>query len=186
MFRPLVAVVALLALTACSGGESAEPDAPKAGFEVPAGITLTEPGTDQQVGTSVTVAYPHRQDEAGTALALGVAALTKAPRRDLALYSIPDGMVPYYARIMVANRGPAPASFAAGSPWWLHVAGDTLVPASAPPAGFAKCPGLRVPEPLAAGRTVKGCLLFFVPRGTAVESVDFQPGDVTTAVRWTP
>jgi len=103
-----------------------------------------------------------------------------------ALYSIPDGMVPYYARIMVANRGPAPASFTGGSPWWLHVAGDTLVPASAAPPRFAKCRGLRVPEPLAAGRTVKGCLLFFVPRGTAVESVDFQPGDVTTAVRWTP
>ncbi len=186
MIRTLVAAVAaLLALTACSGGGSSEPEAPKAGFEVPAGITLTDPG-DQEVGTTATVAYPELEDEAGTALALGVAAFTKAPRRDLALYSIPDGMVPYYARVMVANRGPAPASFAQGSPWWLHVAGDTLLPASASPAGFAKCRGLKVPEPLAAGRTVKGCLLFLVPRGTVVESVDFQPGDVTTAVRWTP
>lgn len=185
MKRTLAAVALLAALTACSGGEQAAQGDPEPGFEVPAGITLSEPGDPRKVGTSATVAYPDAQDEAGTALALGVGTVTKAPRRDLGLFAIPDGMEPYYVSVMVANRGPAPASFPDGAPWWLHLAGDTLLPPS-PSAAFAKCPGIALPEPLPAGRTVKGCMLFLVPRGTAVQSVDFQPGDVTTAVRWTP
>jgi len=185
MKRALAAVVLLASLSACSSGSEAESE-PTPAFEVPAGIELTDTEKDLKIGSGATVAYPDLEDEAGTALALGVGSLTKAPRRDLALFTIPDGMQPYYATVMVANRGPAPASFAEGSPWWLHVAGDTLVPASASPAGFTRCSGLTLPEPVPAGTTVKGCLLFLVPHGTAVESVDFQPGDVTTAVRWTP
>lgn len=185
MKRSLAVVALLAALTACSGGENAGSDDPKPAFAVPSGITLSEPGDPQKVGASTTVAYPDAQDEAGTALALGVGTVTTAPRRDLALFSIPEGMQPYYVSIMMANRGPAPASFPEGAPWWLHVSGDTLLPASSS-ASFTRCPGITVPEPLPAGQTVKGCVLFFVPKGTTVESVDFQPGDVTTAVRWTP
>ena len=185
MKRALAALVVLASLGACSSGGEASSE-PTPAFEAPAGIELAEPGTDHKIGSGVTIAHPDLQGEAGTALGLGGGSLTKAPRRDLALFSIPEGMQPYYATVMVANRGPAPASFPEGAPWWLHLAGDTLLPPSASPAGFTRCSGLELPEPLPVGATVKGCLLFLVPQGTAVESVDFQPGDVTTAVRWTP
>ncbi|GAA3526328.1 hypothetical protein AFL01nite_05050 [Aeromicrobium flavum] len=182
--RRIAAVALLLALAACSGGEAEQDAAPEPGFAVPQGLTLSEPGTEKKLGESLAVAYPSADDEAGTALALGVTTVTKAPRKHLALYRVPAGMDPYYVRVMVANRGPAVASFPAGPPWWLHVAGDVLVPPTAAPAGFTRCEAPRVGKTLPAAGSVKGCLLFFVPRGTAVESVDFQPGGVTTAVRW--
>ena len=184
--RALAAAVLLLALAACSGGDAEESSAPDTGFEVPAGLTLSEPGTEKQVRESVAVAYPSADDEAGTALALGVARVTKAPRRDLSLFTVPEGMQPYYVRVVMGNRGPATAEFPEGPPWWLHLAGDVLVPPTATPAGLTACRAPKVGASLAAGQSAKGCLLFFVPRGTAVESVDFQPGDVTTAVRWRP
>ncbi|MCD9152925.1 hypothetical protein [Aeromicrobium duanguangcaii] len=184
--RALAAAVLLFALTACSGGDTEKSSDSTAGLKVPAGITLSEPGTEKKVGESLAIGYPSADDEAGTALALGVTRVDKAPRRDLSLYRIPAGMQPYYVRVMVGNRGPAEASFPEGLPWWLHVAGDTLTPATAVPGRFAKCAPPKVGRTLAAGATAKGCLLFLVPRGTAVESVDFQPGGVTTAVRWRP
>ncbi len=185
--RKLAAVALLFALTACSGGDDADQSTePTPGFEAPAGLSLSPAGTEKTFGESMAVAYPSASDEAGTALTLAVATLDRAPRRDLAMFSTPDGMQPYYLRIQMGNRGPADASFPAGLPWWLHVAGDVLVPATAAPASFSPCPAPKIAEPFAAGQSAKGCLLFFVPEGTEVESVDFQPGDVTTAVRWTP
>jgi hypothetical protein len=185
--RRIAAVGLLLALAACTGSESGDAAGdPKAapGFAVPQGISLSDPGTERKLGQSLTVGYPAADDEAGTALALGVTTVAKAPKRHLSLYRVPAGMQPYYVRVMVGNRGPAAASFPAGVPWWLHVAGDVLVPPTAAPRGLARCVPPRVGKALPAGSTVKGCLLFFVPRGTAVESVDFQPAGVETAVRW--
>lgn len=183
--RRIVAVVLLLALTACSSGDAEEKSAPKGGFDVPAGLTLADPGTETTVGEGLAVGFPSADDESGTALALGVSKASKAPRRDLSLYRTPAGMQAYYVRVTVGNRGPAAAALPEGLPWWLHVAGDVLVPPTATPAGFAACPAPKVGKTMAAGQTAKGCLLFFVKKGTAVESVDFQPAGVTTAVRWT-
>lgn len=185
--RKIAALVLLLALAACSGGDDTDQSTePTPGFEVPAGVTVSPAGTSKTFGESMAVPYPAATDETGTALTLGVAGLNRAPRSDLALFTIPDGMQPYYLRIQMGNRGPGDASFPEGLPWWLHVTGDVLVPATAAPAGFSPCPAPKVAEPFPVGQSAKGCLLFFVPEGTEIESVDFQPGDVTTAVRWTP
>jgi len=169
--RALAAAALLLLLTACSGGEDAAPK------------QAPEP-TETRLGQSVAVDYPSKDAEDATALTLGVAGVRKAPARDLALFAVPDGMQPYYVRVVMGNRGPADAAFPEGAPWWVHAAGDVLVPATAAPSGLSTCRPPRLGATLAAGQTVRGCLLYFVPEGTAVESVDFQPGDVTTAVRW--
>ncbi|SKB10135.1 hypothetical protein [Aeromicrobium choanae] len=184
--RALAAAVLLLALAACSSGDAQESSASEPGFEVPTGLSLSDPGTEKKVRESMAVAYPSADDEAGTALTLGVARIDKVPRRDLSLFTVPEGMQPYYVRVVMGNRGPAAAEFPEGLPWWLHLAGDVLVPPTATPAGLTACAAPKVGASFAAGQTAKGCLLFLVPRGTAVESVDFQPGDVTTAVRWRP
>ena len=169
--RALAAAALLLVLTACSGGEDAAPK------------QAPEP-TETSLGQSVVVDYPSEDAEDATALTLGVAGVTKAPARDLALFAVPDGMQPYYVRVVMGNRGPADAAFPGGAPWWVHAAGDVLVPATAAPSGLSTCRAPRLGATLAAGQTVRGCLLYFVPEGTAVESIDFQPADVTTAVRW--
>ena len=184
--RALAAAVLVLALAACSGGDAEESTTSEPGFEVPAGLTLSEPGTEKAVGESLAVAYPSADDEAGTALTLGVAGIAKAPRRDLSLFTVPEGMQAYYVRVVMGNRGPAAAAFPDGAPWWLHLAGDVLVPPTATPAGLTACRAPKVGASFAAGQTAKGCLLFLAPRDTAVDSVDFQPGGVTTAVRWLP
>ncbi|WP_269306932.1 hypothetical protein [Aeromicrobium sp. HA] len=169
--RALAAAALLLALSACSGGEDPAPQ------EAPA-------PTETALGKSLAVDYPPDGAEDATALTLGVAGVTKAPARDLALFAVPDGMQAYYVRVVMGNRGPADAAFPEGAPWWVRAAGDVLVPATPAPSGLSTCKAPRLGATLAAGRTVRGCLLYFVPEGTAVESVDFQPGDVTTAVRW--
>lgn len=177
-------VVALAALTSGCGQDDDASSGPA--FDVPAGVTLADPGTEKAVGESLTVAYPDDSASA-TALALTVASVTPAKDGDLALYSVTgaDGAQPYYVRVSTVNRGPAVADFAGGSGWWLHVSGDTLVPPTTAPAGFAPCPPADVTAPLAAAQERSACLLFFAPAGTTVRTVDFQPGDVTTAVRWT-
>ncbi len=180
----LAAAAALLLLAGCSGGDD-DSATQKPTFEAPAGIELDDPGTEAKVGATLTVAYPDTS-ETGTALALGVTSIEKAGRRDFALYSTPDGLQAYYVHVMIGNRGPNAAAFADGVPWWLHVSGDVLVPASPAPAGFTKCTAPKVAASMDAGASVEGCLLFFAPKGSTVSSVDFQPGDVTTAVRWTP
>ncbi|MFO6453589.1 MULTISPECIES: hypothetical protein [unclassified Aeromicrobium] len=169
--RALAAAALVLVLAACSGGEDAAPE------EAPA-------PSETSLGKALVVDYPSDDGEDATALTLGVAGVTKAPARDLAMFTLPAGMQPYYVRVVMGNRGPADAAFPEGAPWWVHAAGDVLVPATPAPSGLSTCRAPRLGATLAAGQTVRGCLLYFVPEGTAVESVDFQPGDVTTAVRW--
>lgn len=183
--RCLVPALAVGLLAAgCSGDDEAAE--PKPGFDVPAGIELSAPGTEVALGTSLVVGYPEASAASGTALALKVDSVTPAPRRDLALFSVPAGMRAHYVQVTVGNRGPNAAAFDSGLPLWLHTSGDVLQPASPAPAGFRPCPAPTVPNPMPAGASAQGCLLYFVPSDQQVTSVDFQPGDVTTAVRWKP
>lgn len=185
MRRPIAALLltASLFVGGCSGGDdgTSSDATPSPSFEVPAGLEISPAGTEVSVGESLTLAFA---DE--TALALKVESVNRARARDLALFNLPDGVVPYYVRVVVANRGPAPASFGGAVPWWVHTDGDVLLPPTATPGGFAPCRAPRVPEPLPVGASAKGCLLFLVPADATVSTVDFQPADVTTAVRWTP
>lgn len=186
MMRTILATVLLITLTACSSGDPEPTEStPTPGFEVPTGLTLSEPGTEVEVGTSLAVAHPRADDSSGTALALKVASIRKVPRRDLGLYSIPAGTVPRYVDVVVGNRGPHEARFEDG-PWWAHLSGDVLLPPTRTPGGLSQCRAPRIGRTMAAGEVAKGCLLFLVPKGSAIRSIDFQPGDVTTAVRWLP
>lgn len=181
--RRLVLAAALLTLVAgCSGSDDSAAE-PKPDFEVPSGVTLTDPGATLAFGEGAAVGYP---DPGQTALTLRVDAIAKAKPADLRLYNVSGttGKQAYYVTVTMGNRGPADATFPDGLPWWVHVDGDVLVPPSTMPAGFTACAAPKTGSPMPVGRATTGCLVFFVARATTIESVDFQPGDVTTAVRW--
>ena len=179
--KVLVAMTAVLALAACSKSD----DGPaKVEFDVPGGGQITQPGTELKYGATALVAFPEGKPTA--ALSLQVKSVAPAGPGDLEMYSVPDDKDAYYVQVVIGNRGPAAVDSGESLPWWLRVSGNTQVPPSTAPARFKPCRAPKLTSVIPAGASAEGCLLFLVPAKSFVKSVDFQPNEEATAVRWLP
>ncbi len=177
--RVAVAATAVLLLSGCS---SMAEEKPKVVFDVPGGGVVTQPGTDIKLGDTALVAFPETKPTA--ALELKVESITPAKADDFKLYKIPENHDAYYVKVAVKNRGPAAVELADGLPIWLAISGNTLVQPSAPPKNFKPCKAPKLQKTVKANAAAKGCLLFFTPAKSIVNSVDFQPGLDENAIRW--
>lgn len=181
--RTVAAVVVLVAATAgCSAGDD-EPGPGPADVRIPEGVTLTSGRATVDLGQSASVIYrPDGGDR--TVITVRVADIARGTPRDVdGLDGMPDGTVPYYARVSVRNDGPADT---AGMPVPLYAfddSGDRVEPTrpSGPVPGCDPLAGTAVDR----GATAKGCLLFAVPEGAALRGVRLDAGDLGP-VTWKP
>ncbi len=185
-----VALASLLTLSACGGDDPApEPTASTpAGFDLPEGVTLTEPGTTVKVGKPATFVY-----ELGNGVASAVTATVESVTKgsiedDFAFFTLDKqtkSSTPYYVTVSLTNDGPAGLGGAA-APFVVHDDQNSIAPPTVVTGTFKPCENRTLPESLLPGKGAKICLVFLVPKGRELVSIDSRSTDTAQAISWKP
>lgn len=188
-----LAIALVLAMSACS--HDAEPEAEEesaAGsmertepFEAPAGVRLTDTGT--QVGTGAPLTVVHRSGSSASAVVVTLTAFERGRSEDLAFFSSDtevEDIVPYYARFEVANAGPAGLG-GASLPVTVLTA-EERIPATEVVGDFASCRPRALPDSFLTGTSARLCLVYLLPRTAVVEAIEVATGQGDDMVGWTP
>lgn len=192
MVRAVVAATTASALLAgCSSSEpapvasttrtSVPPD-----VEVPAGVQLTPAGTSLTVGEPATVVY-RVGDSAASAVTVTVTAATAGSIDDFTFFSLDEASrrsKPYYVSVTVRNDGPAGLGGAA-LPLYAFDSTGTSIPANDILGSFEPCPTPTLPTTFLPGASADLCLVYLVPEGRRLRSVNLQTGTVQDAISWT-
>lgn len=187
----IVAGVASLVLVAgCSSSDDKKSDevpVPK-GLEVPKGVTLTKGGTTLTEDKPASVVY-QVGDKAASVITVTVSSVRKGSiKRDFAFFSLDEESKtssPFYVDVTVKNEGPAGLGGAA-LPIFAHDSSNTNLPANDIVGTFKPCSNSKLPTSFLPGATAKLCLVYLVPKGKALQSVDLQTGSSKDAITWTP
>lgn len=184
-----VCVVATLALTAACGGDAAKPrsDVPQ-GFNVPAGVTITQGGTTLQLGRAASVVY-RVEARAESAITVVVREVVKGDiKKDLTFFSLDDKAktsTPYYVKVGVRNDGPSGLGGVA-IPVLAHTRSNTVFPPSEMVGTFKPCPNAALPKSFLKGSKAELCLVYLLPKGEKLRTVDLQTGKEADAIHWKP
>lgn len=180
-------------LAGCSSSDSDDrepvtaptPTVPK-GFDVPSGVTLTDAGATVKVGSPASIAY-QLGDGATSAVTVTVAEVTKGTIEDFRFFSLDDATkksTPYYVKVNVRNEGPAGLGGAA-LPIYAFDSTSTNLPANDIVGTFKPCPTPKLPDSFLPGAAADVCLVYLVPEGRTLTSVNLQTGSTQDAIRWT-
>ncbi|TXL61169.1 hypothetical protein [Aeromicrobium terrae] len=189
--RPLVAaaLAAALLVAGCSSGSGGD-DEPKAdvpkGFDVPAGVTLTAAGSTVKAGESASVVY--EVDDAASAITVRVKAVRKGTMKDFRFFSLDAAgraSTPYYVDVAVRNEGPAGLG-GVTLPVLAHTASNTVYPPNELVGTFKPCPSSALPKSFLKGATAQLCMIFLLPKGETLSTVDLQTGSEADAIHWRP
>lgn len=180
-------VAVLLTLGACGGSKPApKPTVPTPkGFDLPSGVTLTDPGAELAPGKPGTVVL-EVGDAAASAATLTVTKITKGDIKDFQFFSLDaasKASTPYYVNATMTNNGPAGLG-GLGAPFVAHDNANTIVPPNVINGSFKPCPSTSVPKSFLAGDTAEMCLVFLIAKGRTLVSIDALSDDPSTAVRW--
>jgi hypothetical protein len=184
---------------ASSGGGSSssatESPTPTTDVEVPAGVTLTEPGAQLSYGDTARVPFevtrPAEDGKgakvtAGTVLAITVDSATKGRLDDLAGFALTEAQRKanyYYVRVRVKNIGTKRLGDV-GVPLWGISGENTLLPPVRFNSAFATCPTEPLPLGFAPGARLRTCLVFLsADKGTLV-GVSYRPTTRSTSIEW--
>jgi hypothetical protein len=189
--RIVAAVAALVLVAGCSsssdGKKADEVPVPK-GFEVPAGVTLTKGGTKLTEDKPASVVY-QVGEKAASAITVTVSSVRKGSiARDFTFFSLDaetKASSPFYVDVTVKNEGPAGLGGVA-LPIFAHDSSNTNLPANQIVGTFKPCSNSSLPKSFLPGATAKLCLVYLVPKGKALQSVDLQTGSTKDAITWTP
>lgn len=191
--RPVVAgFAALLVLTACSSGEGSEAgddassSAAAAYPAVPAGIELTEPGSELTLGEEAVVAWQPRADLTG-ALSLTPQSFERATMRAFSGWRLDDvsrGSTPYYVHVSVENVGESDLGNVA-VPLYVVDGSDTLIQQSTFGSSFAPCPSTALPKRFPTGAKAELCLVYLTPARGVLEAASFRPTQAFDPITWT-
>ena len=184
-------VAALVVLLAACGGDDPKPkprtDVPK-GFEVPAGVTITKGGSTLGIGRSASVVY-RVEEQAASAVTVTVNGVkTGDIDKDFTFFSLDDKLkaaTPYYVRLSVVNEGPSGLGGVA-IPVLAHTRSNTVFPPNELVGTFKPCPNPALPESFLEGSKADLCLVFLLPKGEKLQSIDLQTGTEADAIHWKP
>jgi len=196
------ALLTLGALAGCSGDNgdndtsdqpsqspteaTSDPDEPY--LPVPAGVELTEPGSELVVGESAVIAWQPRQDLVGV-LDVDVTQLVKTSfvesfeGWDVKAEQKKD-LTPYFVHVTAANRGDTNLSGRL-VPLYAVDSTDTLVEPTKFTDEFKPCPTGNLPEGFAGGDSVDVCLVYLIAAGQELTGVTFRPNQEFEPITWT-
>jgi hypothetical protein len=210
--RPAPSLVALtvaaaLVLSACSGGSDApSPDAPSSSgssssssatssasaspspaVALPAGATLTDPGSKLSYGDPAIVVYQPRRKRI-SAVRVTVQGVRRGIPADLKGFILDTRYkrraTYFYAQVAVRNVGDGDLG-GFPVPLWGVNAANTLLPAVDFTTSFAACPTRRLPRSFPHGAVLRTCLVFLSPRHGTLTGVSFRPNQQFDPIIWT-
>ncbi len=174
-------------LVACSNATEPTATPTPKGFDMPAKVTLSKTGTTIDQGKPATVVY-RVSDNARSAIDVTVDKVTKGKIKDFKFFSLDDKSLkatPYYVQAVVKNEGPAGIGGSA-VPLYAHDSSNSITPPNEIVGDFEKCEPRTLPESLLPGADAKVCLVFLVPDGTTLDSIDLQTTDMDKPISWKP
>ncbi len=155
-------------------------------LEVPAGVELTEQGSQLAVGDHAVVAYEPRQGQVG-ALDIQVRKLRQASIKDLSAWQLSDAQkksTPYYVDTVIENVGDSDLG---GREIPLYVVNEQNVLLEATPfaSSFKPCPSTPFPQKFKPGDSGRFCLVYLAPDKGELEAVSFRPVETFNPITWT-
>ncbi|MBK5218141.1 MAG: hypothetical protein JJE02_11200 [Propionibacteriales bacterium] len=183
----VIAAAVMAALVGC-GSEPKKNEVPvPKGFDVPAGVTLTEVGTKLVKGDSASAVY-QIADQTRSAITVSVTKVTKGDMADFTFFSLDDKSkksTPYYINATIRNEGPAGLG-GAPVPLYVHDSSDAISPPNEIVGNFEPCQNRSLPKSLLPKGSAKVCLVYLVPENTKLVSIDLQTADMDEPVSWKP
>ena len=166
--------------------EEVETEAPYEPYlPVPAGVVLTDQGSDLEVGDAATIAWEPRKQVVG-ALTIRVTRLQQATLKALSAFRLDPSQkrsAPYYVRATVKNVGKTNLA-GVSVPLYLVDGRDTLIQATPFAATFKPCPSKALPKPFRTGTKAAVCLVYLVPDRGTLEAVSFRPTQEYDPITW--
>ncbi len=158
------------------------------GFDPPAGVTITEGGSTLELGKAGTAVY-RVGEKAASAVTVAVNEVKKGDiKKDFTFFSLDDELkasTPYYVRLNVVNEGPSGLGGVA-IPILAHAASNTVFPPNELVGDFKPCPNPALPESFLPNAKADLCLVFLLPKGETLQSIDLQTGKEADALHWKP
>ena len=187
MLRVALVAALLVAIGGCSKEQKiATVPVPK-GFDVPAGVTLTKGGTALIKGKPASVIY-QIADKTRSVITVTVTAVEKGNIKDFKFFSLDEATqlsTPFYVTATVKNAGPAGIG-QAPIPLYAHDSNNTISLPNELVGDFAPCPRGTLPKSFLPDATAKVCLVYLLPKGTTLASVDLQTADQKDPITWKP
>lgn len=181
-------VASVLAAAACGGSDDGEDAASvPPGFEVPEGVTITAPETSLTAGEPASVVY-QLDSQTASAVTVTVDDVRKGDIEDFRFFSLTDAQLtssPFYVDVTVVNEGPAGLG-GVTLPVFARDSAQVLLPPTPVVGSFEPCPSGALPESFLPDQSATLCLVYLVPAGEALVSVDLEPDGPGSAITWTP
>lgn len=155
-------------------------------FELPDGVTLTDEGSDLELGATATVAWEPRAGVVGV-LDITVEQIEQATLKDFTGWTLDKTTrqsTPYFIRGQVENTGDIDLG---GLPVPLYIVDgtNTLIQASSFASRFKPCRSEPLPAKFAPGKQREVCLVYLAPERGELEAVSFRPTQEFDPITWT-
>ena len=189
-----LALLLMLPMGACSDGSddsgsddaSESPTATGPSVDVPAGVTLTEPGATLDLGQPASVVYdagPQRASVLTVTVRKVVAGSMRQDFQNFVLGRSELKSTPYYVTATVRNAGPGKLGRAT-VPLYGFDSTNTYFPASPIVGNLDVCAGGPLPESFGPKATEQTCQVFLVGKGATLDAVELRPVEGFEPIRW--
>jgi len=159
---------------------------PTSTVSVPAGVQLTDPGTQLKFGDPAAVVFD-ATEKRGTTLELTVKKASEGSLKDFKGFILDDPYKKkahyYYVDVAVKNVGKGNVGGVA-VPLWGVDANNVLLPAVNFTTRFPKCPSRQLPEKFTAGDSFSTCLVYLAPSRGTLTAVSFRPDQAFNPITW--
>ena len=190
----LALLLLLIPVSSCSGddngdaggGSSESPTASGPSVAVPAGVTLTDPGSTLHLGQPASVVYaagPQRVSVLTVTVRKIVTGSMKKDFKNFVLSPRELKSTPYYVTATVHNAGPGKLG-GAKVPLYGFDSSNTYFPASPIVGDLAACKGGGLPESFGPKATAQTCQVFIVGPGVTLDAVELRPNNSAEPIRW--
>ena len=171
--------------SAASGGDATPGSEPSPYLPVPAGVVLTDPGSELGFGEQATVAWRPEQGQVGV-LDVKVRKVFAADIKALQNWQLDAagrGSSLYYVTMTVANIGDDDLS-GQRIPLYVLDGANALVESSAFKKEFKPCASPALPDGFVTGEKVTVCQAYLVPKRGTLVAVSFRPTEKFNPISW--
>jgi hypothetical protein len=174
-----------LALAGCGAEDEPRSDVPD-GFDVPRGVKITHGGAKRRVGQKATVVY-HIEQRAASAVTVQVTQIVTGTLSDFEFFNLPESVrssTPFYVHVTVRNEGPSGLGGVA-LPIFARTS-KRVFPPNELVGKFPPCPNAALPATFLPDASTAICLVFLVPEGEKLKSIDLQTAAQSDAIHFLP